>query len=52
MINFQAQQQIDDILTHPQAIFQRLGRGGIEVRVPDGRGMRFNADNSFHSFID
>jgi filamentous hemagglutinin len=51
-INNLAQQQIDDILTHPQSVFQRLPKGGLEVRIPDGRGIRFNADNSFHSFID
>jgi RHS repeat-associated protein len=45
-------QQLNEILTHPNANFTRLGRGGIEVRLPDGRGVRYNADGTFSGFVD
>jgi hypothetical protein len=50
--NLIAQQQVEEIITHPNAVFVRLGRGGTEVRVPDGRGIRFEADGSFGTFVD
>ena len=50
--NLIAQQQVDEILNAPNAVFVRLGRGGIEVRVPDQRGIRFNEDGSFSGFVD
>jgi RHS repeat-associated protein len=51
-INQVAAQQIQDILTDPDAVFVRLGRGGLEVRIPDGRGARWEADGSFNTFVD
>ncbi|MFB8798290.1 MAG: polymorphic toxin-type HINT domain-containing protein [Microcoleus sp.] len=50
--NLIAEQQVNEILNHPDAVFIRLGRGGIEARVPDGRGIRFEADGSFSTFVD
>ncbi|WP_343602787.1 hypothetical protein [Roseateles sp.] len=50
--NAMGQFQVEDLLTHPQATFKQLGRGGIEVRVPDGRAMRYDADGRFAGFID
>jgi hypothetical protein len=47
-----AKQQVNEILSSPNAIFRKLGRGGIEARLPDGRGIRFNKDGSFSGFID
>jgi RHS repeat-associated protein len=44
--------QVEDLLTDPDAVFQELGRGGIEVRVPDGRAMRYDADGRFAGFIE
>jgi hypothetical protein len=44
--------QVEDLLTHPDAVFKPLGRGGMEVRVPDGRAMRFDADGRFAGFIE
>jgi filamentous hemagglutinin len=44
--------QVEDLLTHPQATFKQLGRGGVEVRVPDGRAMRYDADGRLAGFID
>jgi hypothetical protein len=43
---------VDEILNHPDVVFVKLGRGGTETRVPDGRGIRFNADGSFSGFVD
>lgn len=50
--NAMAQLQVEDILTHPDAVFKPLGRGGMEVRVPDGRAMRYDADGRFAGFVD
>ncbi|HET6893718.1 MAG TPA: hypothetical protein VFH31_21655, partial [Pyrinomonadaceae bacterium] len=43
---------VNEIITNPESKFRNLGRGGLEVRAPDGRGLRFNADGSFSGFID
>jgi RHS repeat-associated protein len=50
--NAMGQEQVEDILTHPDAEFTRLGRGGTSVRVPDGREIRFDADGRFAGFIE
>lgn len=50
--NLIAEQQVNEILNHSDVVFIRLGRGGIEARVPDGRGIRFEADGSFSTFVD
>lgn len=50
--NAMGQSQVEDLLTHPDVVFKPLGRGGMEVRVPDGRAMRFDADGRFSEFID
>jgi hypothetical protein len=50
--NAMGQFQVEDLLTHPDAVFKPLGRGGMEVRVPDGRAMRFDADGRFAGFIE
>jgi len=46
------QAQVEDILTHPDATFTPLGRGGVGVRTPDGREIRFDADGRFAGFIE
>jgi YD repeat-containing protein len=46
-----AAEQVDDIITSPDAVFVRLGRGGLEVRIPDGRGARWDSDGSFNTFV-
>jgi len=51
-INILGQSQLDDILTNPGTTIKNLGRGGVECRAPDGRGVRFNADGSFSGFLD
>jgi RHS repeat-associated protein len=50
--NAMGQFQVEDMLTHPDAVFTPLGRGGLQVKLPDGRAMRFNADGRLAGFID
>ena len=50
--NAAGQFQVEDILTHPDAVFSPLGRGGIGVRTPDGREIRFDANGRFAGFIE
>ncbi|WP_156915174.1 hypothetical protein [Rubidibacter lacunae] len=47
-----AEQQLTEILNSPDAVFKKLGKGGIEVRLPDRRGVRFNSDGAFGGFVD
>jgi RHS repeat-associated protein len=51
-INQVAAEQVADIITDPDAVFVRLGGGGVEVRVPDGRGARWDSNGSFNTFVD
>jgi len=50
--NATAQGIVNEILKHPDATYKNLSRGGLEVRAPDGRGLRFNSDGSFSGFLD
>ncbi|MEI2430071.1 RHS repeat-associated core domain-containing protein [Lysobacter yananisis] len=50
--NAAGQFQVEDILTHPNAIFTPLGRGGVGVRTPDGREARYDANGRFAGFIE
>lgn len=50
--NADGQFQVEDILTHPGSVFNQLGRGGVGVRTPDGREIRFDADGRFSGFIE
>jgi hypothetical protein len=50
--NEMAKEQVNEILDSPDAVFRKLGRGGVEVRLPDGRGVRFNQDGSFSGFVE
>lgn len=43
---------IDEILKNPNSTFSNLSRGGLEVRAPYGRGLRYNSDGSFSGFLD
>nr|WP_314545061.1 DUF637 domain-containing protein [uncultured Pseudomonas sp.] len=43
---------IDDVLKNSNSTFSNLSRGGLEVRAPDGRGLRYNNDGSFSGFLD
>ena len=46
-----AKQQVDEILNSPDSNFRKLGRGGVEARLPDGRGVRF-VDGQFDTFVN
>jgi RHS repeat-associated protein len=50
--NAAGQDHLDDILTAPGSTTTPLGRGGLKVTHPDGRGARFNADGSFDGFVE
>ena len=50
--NVDGQFQVEDVLTHPGSVFRQLGRGGLGVRTPDGREIRFDADGRFSGFIE
>ncbi|MBX8509870.1 DUF637 domain-containing protein, partial [Pseudomonas cichorii] len=43
---------IDEVLKNPNSTFSNLSRGGLEIRAPDGRGLRYNSDGSFSGFLD
>ena len=50
--NLQGQFHLDDILTHPNNRAINDGKIGIEIYIPDGRGVYFKADGSFRGFIE
>lgn len=50
--NETAQQIVDEILNNPKSTLTNLGRGGLEVRAPDSRGLRYNSDGSLSGFVD
>ena len=51
--NLIAQQQVDEILYHPDVVFVGIGnKGAVEARIPEGRGIRFNGDGSLAGFVD
>ncbi|MBC3456743.1 DUF637 domain-containing protein, partial [Pseudomonas mosselii] len=50
--NAVAKKIVDEIVSNPNAVYTNLSRGGLEIRVPDGRGMRYNSDGSFSTFLD
>ncbi|MDQ2829498.1 MAG: hypothetical protein M3Y74_10670, partial [Chloroflexota bacterium] len=55
-INKEAQEIVEDILTHPGSTFDAYqhSRYGdiIEVIAPDGRGLRYNARGTFIGFLE
>jgi filamentous hemagglutinin len=49
--NLIAQQQVDEILYHPDVVFVGIGnKGAVEAIIPDGRGIRFNVLVVFRDF--
>jgi hypothetical protein len=50
--NNRAQQIVDGIIRNPNSTFTNLRRGGLDVRVPNGSGVRFNSDGSFNTLLD
>ncbi len=43
---------VQPILGHPNSVRKPNTRGGQDVVVPDGRGVRYNADGIFYSFLE
>ncbi|GGX72906.1 RHS repeat domain-containing protein [Saccharospirillum salsuginis] len=50
--NKAAREIVDEILGNSQSSFTNLSRGGLEVRAPDGRGLRYNSDGKLSGFLD
>ena len=50
--NQQAERILRDILSNPNTTRTRLSRGGFEFRLPNGQGVRYNANGEFSGFLD
>ncbi|MDN7560188.1 hemagglutinin repeat-containing protein [Burkholderia orbicola] len=50
--NAAASEFVSKVLNSPDATKTNLSRGGVEFRLPNGQGIRFNADGSFSGFLD
>ncbi|MEN4890963.1 VENN motif pre-toxin domain-containing protein, partial [Erwinia billingiae] len=47
-----ANQFVNEVLNNKNTVKTDLSRGGVEYRLPDGRGVRYNSDGSFSGFLD
>lgn len=47
-----ANQFVNEVLSNKNTVKTDLSRGGVEYRLPDGRGVRYNSDGSFSGFLD
>lgn len=45
-------QFVNEVLNNKNTVNTDLSRGGVEYRLPDGRGVRYNSDGSFSGFLD
>ncbi|MDC9591392.1 hypothetical protein PSI23_19410 [Xenorhabdus sp. XENO-10] len=50
--NAAAEQFVRSVLNNPNTVRNKLARGGFEYRLPNGKGIRFNADGSFNTVLD
>jgi filamentous hemagglutinin len=50
--NAQAESVLRNMLESPAAVRTSLSRGGLEIRLPNGQGARWDADGSFSGFLD
>ncbi|MGS0744264.1 hypothetical protein ACVBEF_21015, partial [Glaciimonas sp. GG7] len=50
--NEAANQFVQGVLTNPHTVKTELSRGGVEYRLPNGQGVRFNVDGSLSGFVD
>lgn len=50
--NAAAEGFIRDVLNNPNTVRNELSRGGVDYRLPNGQGIRFNADGSFNTLLD
>lgn len=47
--NAVADKFVNDVLTNPNTVKTNISGGGVDNRLPDGRGIRYNADGSFNT---
>ncbi len=50
--NAAAEGFIRDVLNNPNTVRNELSRGGVDYRLPNGQGIRFNPDGSFNTLLD
>ncbi|CAG9416141.1 hypothetical protein NVI2019_PEGOAJLN_01317 [Providencia alcalifaciens] len=50
--NAVAEQFIKSVLRDPQRVKNNLSGGAFEYRLPNGKGIRYNADGSFNTVLD
>ncbi|CAH5697209.1 16S rRNA endonuclease CdiA [Enterobacter cloacae] len=50
--NEAASKFVNDVLSNPGTAKTELSRGGVEYRLPNGQGIRYNSDGSFSGFLD
>ena len=50
--NAASEAYLRDLLNNPGTMRTELSRGGFEYRLPNGQGVRFNADGSFNTLLD
>lgn len=43
---------VHDVLSNPGTNRTELSRGGVEYRLPNGKGIRYNSDGSFSGVLD
>lgn len=42
---------VNEVLNNTNTVKTDLSRGGVEYRLPDGRGIRYKYDGSFSGFL-
>ncbi|MCT8250967.1 hypothetical protein NBG80_16900 [Proteus faecis] len=43
---------VNEVLNNKGTVTTDLSRGGVEYRLPNGKGIRYNSDGSFSGFLD
>lgn len=43
---------VNEVLNNKETVRTDLSRGGVEYRLPNGKGIRYNSDGSFSGFLD
>ncbi|WP_228407189.1 VENN motif pre-toxin domain-containing protein [Proteus faecis] len=43
---------VNEVLNNKGTVRTDLSRGGVEYRLPNGKGIRYNSDGSFSGFLD
>lgn len=43
---------VNEVLNNKGTVRTVLSRGGVEYRLPNGKGIRYNSDGSFSGFLD